>query len=105
MTAPSGVKLPASVQEQVDKANELIKSLNAAPPAPEGMVPAGTRSASGQQWQPAPPAPPATSSPPPPAPAAAAAPPPVSVEEQLRIANARYASLQGKYNSETAMLR
>lgn len=108
MTAPSNVKLPAAVQREVDAANQLIKDLNTPPAAlAPGQVPAGTRSASGQQWQPAPPAataPPSTA-PAAPSQAAAAAPPQVSAEERARVAEARYASLQGKYNSETALLR
>ncbi len=84
--APSGVKLPAAVQRQIDQANELIRGQAAAPAAPAAPV-----------------ADPAA--PPAPAPAAAAAPAPVSIEERLRQSEARYASLQGKYNAETAALR
>jgi hypothetical protein len=77
------------VQRQIDQANELIRGQGAPPARAPAPAPA-----------PAPDAPP-----PGPPPAAAAAPQPISVEEQLRQANARYASLQGKYNSETAVLR
>src|ERR1700756_1757542 len=86
--APSNVKVPAAVQRQIDQANELIRG-QSPPPAPAA----------------APTPAPAPDAPPPPPPAAAAAPQPVSVEERLRQAEARYASLQGKYNSETAVLR
>lgn len=104
MTAPaSGVKLPAAVQAQVDAANKLIADLNAPPAPPAAMNPATTRSASGQAWQPG--SAPAHAAPPAPPAAAAAAPPQVSPEERARLAEARYSSLQGKYNSETALLR
>jgi hypothetical protein len=112
--APSNVKLPSAVQAQVDAANKLLSDLNSTPAAPVTPTPgasrtpsAGHTSASGQQWHPVSTPAPAPSAPPPPAPAAAAAaaPPQVSDAERARIAEARYASLQGKYNSETALLR
>lgn len=87
--------LPPAVRNQVSEANRLIQELNA-PPAP-GTAPA-------QRPQP-------TNAAPPPSPQAlhqAAAPPPaepVDLQEQLRVSNARFATLQGKYNSETAGLR
>lgn len=86
--SPSGVKVPAAVQRQIDEANKLIKDLNAQP----GTAP------------PASPAP-APGAPPPPSPADAAPPAPVSLEERLRQADARYNSLRGKYDAETAALR
>lgn len=108
--APSGVKLPAGVRAQVEEANRLIAELNAPPAGAPGN--AGTQGTPGTSGTPgtvsspgnpglrpdlaaraaAPPAPPA----PEPVPDAA---------EQLRQANARYAALQGKYNSETAQMR
>src|ERR1700758_3443360 len=84
--APSGVKVPAAVQRQIDEANRLILGQKEPPP-------------------PAPAPEPAPNSPPPPAPAQAAPPATVTVEERLRQSEARYASLQGKYNAETAALR
>lgn len=80
--------VPAAARRQVEEANRLIAQLNAAPDAPPPAAPAAP-----------------ASDPPAPPPAAAAAPAPLSVEEQLRQANARYASLQGKYNTEMAAMR
>jgi hypothetical protein len=93
----SGVKLPSAVKAQVDAANRLIADLNATP----GSAPAAPA---------APPAPSAAQpgsagSPPPPPAAAAAAPPQPTAEERARVAEARYASLRGKYDAETAALR
>ena len=100
----SGVKLPAGVRAQVEEANRLIAELNAPPPgAPGNEGRSGTPGTPGTVSSPgnpglrpdlaaraaAPPAP----------------PPVLDPVEELRQANARYASLQGKYNSETAQLR
>ncbi|HEY5211798.1 MAG TPA: hypothetical protein VIJ38_02120 [Acidobacteriaceae bacterium] len=91
MTAPAGgAKLPSAVQRQADAANKMIKDLNTPPAAP---APA------------APPSPPSSGQPPAPPAAAAAAPPAPTPEERARLAEARYASLQGKYNAETTALR
>jgi hypothetical protein len=84
--APGGAKLPSAVQKQVDTANQMIKDLNT-PPA-------------GDEPPAAPPGAPAG-----PSPGAAAAPPAVSEAERLRLAEARYAALQGKYNAETSAMR
>ena len=102
--APSQPNLvPAAARKHVDEANRLIAELNAPPTAARA------------EWQPgspqAPPQPPGVPDPqaPPPAAvaAAAAAPaaPQVALEEQIRRSEARYASLQGKYNAEITALR
>jgi len=101
--APSQPNLvPAAARAQVLEANKLIAELNARP----GQTPAGVvvqqQPSSELRTQPAPqpavqPAPPQD-----PTPTAAAAP---DAAELLRQSNARYASLQGKYNAEIAALR
>lgn len=88
MTTSSNV--PAAARRQVEEANRLIAELNARPGDPPPADPAAPSA------DPASPAPPA---------AVAAAPPAPSLDEQLRQANARYASLQGKYNNEMAVMR
>lgn len=90
--------LPPAVRAQVDAANALVSQLNAPPgaaaaPAPPAQRPQPTHAA------------------PPPDPALLSqhqAPPnepAPDINEQLRVANARFATLQGKYNSETHLLR
>lgn len=109
MTTPaSGHTVPAAVRAQVAEANRLIAELNAAPPQP-GAAPVSPASQ--------PPAQPAASVPPvQPQPHAAAAPPPspaavadatqdADLREQLRRSEARFATLQGKYNSEIGAMR
>jgi hypothetical protein len=96
-TAPSNVKMPAAVRQAAEAANRMIADLNAPPganPAP-ATIPAAPSAAQ----------PGSAGSPPAPHPAAAAAPPQPSAEEQLRVVQARYQTLQGKYNAETAALR
>lgn len=83
--------VPAAARRQVEEANRLIAQLNAPPGDPPPAAPAAPVAD-----------PPASPQPPP---SAAAAPQPLSTEEQLRQANARYATLQGKYNTEMAVLR
>lgn len=90
MNAPSS-NVPAAARRQVEEANRLIAELNARP-GEQPLAPA-----------PAPAADP-TPAPAPPA-AAAAAPAPLSTEEQLRQMTARYNTLQGKYNTEMAVMR
>lgn len=99
--------LPPAVRAQVAEANRLIQDLNA-PPQP-GAAPVSP-AAQPQAYQ-APTNPPVQQSPraaaPPPSPQALqhAAEPPVDMAEQLRRSEARYQSLQGKYNAETGVLR
>jgi hypothetical protein len=104
--APSGVKLPAGVRAQVEEANRLIAELNAPP--------AGAPGNPGSSGTPGSPGTPGTVSSPgnpglrPDLAARAAPPPPPPVpdaEERARTAEARYATLQGKYNAETAAMR
>lgn len=99
--------LPAAVRAQVEEANRLVAELNAPPAQPNAAPVPQLNQGQPPQWQPASP----TQQPP-----RAAAPPspqllqqhqeqPVDLAEQLRRSEARYNSLQGKYNSETAQLR
>lgn len=88
--------VPSAVRRQVEEANRLIAQLNqpAQPAQPVAVVPAAT------------PAQPAhATAPPPPTPAAVAAESPEDLAERLRKSEARFATLQGKYNSETTILR
>ena len=116
MTAPatpSNVKLPAAAQRQVDAAAAAIAALNAAPGDAAAAQILASAVARGDGSRPT--REPAATPPPPdaaaatpgsqPPPAATEVPPAPSIEEQLRVANARYSALQGKYNSETAELR
>lgn len=93
MTTPaSGHTVPPAVARQAAVANEAInalKNLNA-PPATPPVAPPVTSA----------PAPVPTA---PPAPNPTAAEP--DIQEQLRRAEARFATLQGKYNAETATMR
>lgn len=93
MTTPtSGHTVPPAVARQAAEANRLLAELN-------------------QPAQPAPGTPPPPTNPtpshaaPPPAPAVAAAPPEAELQEQLRRSEARFATLQGKYNAETTAMR
>jgi hypothetical protein len=92
MTTPaSGHTVPSAVARQVAEANRLLAEIN----QPPAQTPA----------QPNVQQPPAAAPPPSPAAIAASVETPASVEEQLRRAEARFATLQGKYNAETAGYR
>jgi hypothetical protein len=114
--APSNVKLPAAAQRQVDAAAAAIAALNApagdqaaaqtlANAVARGDGSRPTRAAAATPPPAAAPAAPASSNAASPPAHVTDVPPQLSVEEQLRQANARYASLQYKYNAETAALR
>jgi hypothetical protein len=92
--APSQPGLvPSAARRQADEANRLIAQLNAPAQAPTATA------------QPAASAQPARApAPPPPNPELVAAPP-EDLAERLRKSEARFATLQGKYNSETTVLR
>ena len=77
------MKLPAAVVAAAAAADQLIKDQNAPPPAPPARA----------------------GEPPGPPPGAADVPPQPTDAERARVAEARYNSLQGKYNAETAALR
>jgi hypothetical protein len=117
---PPQSNLPPAIRKQVADANALIAQLNAKP----GEIPAGTEfqtmpgsetpgtMPTGQQtrWQPAPPS--ATAQPqghPDPAtqqpPRAAAPPPPPAAATEIEPWEARYRTLQGKYDAEVRMTR
>ncbi len=94
--APSQPGLvPSAARRQVEEANRLIAQLNQ--PAPAAAAPV---SQPGQQ-----PAAQAHNAPPPPSPDLVQAPAQPDLPEQLRRSEARFATLQGKYNTETAVLR
>lgn len=122
---PPQNNLPPAIRKQVADANALIAQLNAKP----GEIPAGTQvqvmpgsetpgtMPTGQptRWQPAPPSataqpqghpdpatqqPPRAAAPPPPSPQAAAAD-----DGEGRVWEARYRTLQGKYDAEVRMTR
>lgn len=100
MTTPaSGHTVPPAVARQAAAANEAIRALNALNQPPAAPTP-------GAPLIQQPPAAPQLAAAPPPTPAVVAA----NVEEadlreQLRVAQARFSTLQGKYNSETTTLR
>ncbi|HXS14426.1 MAG TPA: hypothetical protein VN734_17135 [Acidobacteriaceae bacterium] len=106
--APGHTNLPAAVRAQVAEAHRLVAELNAPPPQP-GAAPVSP--AAQPPAQPAASVPPAQPSPhpgaaPPPSPGAVAdATQDADLREQLRRSEARFSTLQGKYNAETEMLR
>lgn len=99
--------LPPAVRAQVAEANRLIQDLNAPPQPGAAPVPPAAQPQAHQPTN----APPVQQQPraaaPPPSPQALnqAQEPPMDMAEQLRQSQARYQSLQGKYNSETSVLR
>jgi hypothetical protein len=108
MTTPaSGHTVPAAVRAQVAEANRLIAELNAPPQPGAASVPPANQ----------PPAQPAANEPPASQPPQRAAAPPPSaaavadatldadLREALRRSEARFATLQGKYNSEIGSMR
>lgn len=113
---PPQNNLPPAIRAQVKAANDLIAQLNAKP----GEIPAGTEvqvmpgsetpgtMPTGQptRWQPAPPS--ATAQPqghPDQQPRAAAPPPPAPAATEIEPWEARYRTLQGKYDAEVRMTR
>lgn len=110
MTTPaSGHTVPSAVARQVAAANEAIAALQnlngqpqpgAAPVAPVAQQPPVQLNVAPPVQQPQ-----RAAAPPPPNPAVAAAPPEDDLREQLRRSEARFSTLQGKYNAETTAMR
>lgn len=99
-TSTSGHTVPSAVARQAAEANRLLAELNNQPaPAPAPAQPAAAAPVA------QPPAQPQRAAAPPPAPAVAAAPADDDLREQLRRSEARFATLQGKYNAETTAMR
>lgn len=97
MPAPSQPNLvPAAARRQVAEADRLIAELNAPPVAPSAAPQPAPQPQVVPQPQPAPPPNPQLQQPP--------APPP-TFEELYNAERQRYSALQGKYNTETRLLR
>jgi hypothetical protein len=108
MTTPaSGHTVPPAVARQAAEADRLLAEINARPGSQPAQPPASAPPVAQQPPSQAPAQQPPRAAAPPPSPTAVAASveTPVSMEEQLRRAEARFATLQGKYNAETSLMR
>lgn len=106
MTTPaSGHTVPSAVARQVAEANRLLAEINQPPQPGAAPVPPANHQPPAQPNVAPPVQQPQHRGAPPPNPAVVAPPSDEDLREQLRVAQARFQTLQGKYNAETTAMR